>query len=168
MDCEFSCALKIVSAVVLAFFLWTFWGVVDIVYALNTGSKFNVQGFTLKTGQTRTQKPEEKFEKDIAAELGNSLVNICEYVHNSFSCEPYYGSIKGANQTLLEKAGNDIDLASVLIALLRATVFLRNTPVAQIELSTNRLMNWLGGVRDPRTAAQIIDLAPAALYFSSV
>ncbi|MCL5024420.1 MAG: transglutaminase-like domain-containing protein [Nitrospirae bacterium] len=65
MDCEFSRALKIVSTVVLAFFLWSFGGLFEIVHALNTGSKFKVQGSTLKTGQTKTQKPEQTFEKDI-------------------------------------------------------------------------------------------------------
>ncbi|WP_243688176.1 transglutaminase domain-containing protein [Geotalea toluenoxydans] len=55
-----------------------------------------------------------------ALELGNNPVKIYEWVRNNFKFEAYYGSLKGTQQTFLEKSGNDYDQASLLIALLRA------------------------------------------------
>ena len=41
------------------------------------------------------------------------------WVHDNVEYEVYNGSLKGARGTLLERRGNDIDQASLLIALLR-------------------------------------------------
>lgn len=90
------------------------------------------------------------------AEIGGSPVSLYEYVRNRFIYEPYYGSLKGGQQTLLEKAGNDIDLASALISLLRSANIPARYSCGTIELTTDRLMNWLGGIKDPRTAGQIM------------
>jgi transglutaminase-like putative cysteine protease len=90
------------------------------------------------------------------AEIGTSPVKLYEYVRNHFTYEPYYGSLKGSQHTLLEMAGDDIDLASVLIALLRSANVPSRYVCGTIELSTDDLMNWLGGIKDPNTAAQIM------------
>ncbi|TAL58169.1 MAG: transglutaminase domain-containing protein, partial [Nanoarchaeota archaeon] len=105
---------------------------------------------------------EIKFTPEVqakVAELGNSPVALYEYVRNHFTYEPYYGSLKGSQQTLLEMAGNDIDLASVLIGLMRAANIPARYSCGEIELSLDRLMNWIGGVTDPNTAAQILATA---------
>jgi len=44
-----------------------------------------------------------------ALELGNNPVKIYEWVRNNIDYQVYYGSLKGAQQTLLEGAGNDFD-----------------------------------------------------------
>ncbi|MBI5634423.1 MAG: C40 family peptidase [Nitrospirae bacterium] len=94
-----------------------------------------------------------------AAELGNSPVKIYEYVKNNFEYEPYYGSLKGAEQTLLEKAGNDFDQASLLIALLRAANIPSRYVYGTIEIPIDKLMNWVGGITDQNTATQILATA---------
>jgi hypothetical protein len=102
---------------------------------------------------------EIKFTPEInakVAEIGTLPVKLFEYVRNHFTYEPYYGSLKGSQQTLLEMAGNDIDLASVLIALLRSANIPSRYACGTIELSMDDLMNWLGGIKDPNTAAQIM------------
>jgi len=106
-----------------------------------------------------TETLEIKFTPELqakVAEIGTSPVKLYEYVRNHFTYEPYYGSLKGSQQTLLEMAGNDIDQASVLIALLRSANIPARYACGTIELSTDDLMNWLGGIKDPNTAAQIM------------
>ncbi|MCK5061892.1 transglutaminase domain-containing protein [Candidatus Parcubacteria bacterium] len=80
-----------------------------------------------------------------AAELGNNFIKIYSWVKNNIDYEPYYGSMKGSNETLVDMAGNDCDQASLLIALLRAT---GRTPAKYIrgdkELTIEALMNWVG------------------------
>jgi hypothetical protein len=94
-----------------------------------------------------------------AAELGNNPIKIYEYVRNNFQYEPYYGSLKGANQTLQEMAGNDFDQASLLIALLRASNIPARYVYGTIELTIEKLMNWVGGITNPTTAAQVLATA---------
>lgn len=101
---------------------------------------------------------EVQFSPEIKAkalELGNNPVKIYEWVRNNFKYEPYYGSLKGAQQTLLETSGNDFDQASLLIALLRAANIPAKYASGTIELPIERVMTWLG-VKDPTVAANII------------
>jgi transglutaminase-like putative cysteine protease len=94
-----------------------------------------------------------------AIELGKNPVKIYEYVRNNFQYEPYYGSLKGAQQTLQEMTGNDYDQASLLIALLRASGIHARYISGTIELPIEKLMNWVGGVTNPTTAAQVLATA---------
>ena len=55
-----------------------------------------------------------------AAELGHDPLAIFEFVR-SLGYESYQGSLRGARGTLWSEAGNGIDQASLLIALLRAS-----------------------------------------------
>jgi transglutaminase-like putative cysteine protease len=91
-----------------------------------------------------------------ALELENNPVKIYEWVRNSIDYEPYHGSLKGAQQTLAELAGNDMDQSSLLIALLRAANIPARYVSGTIELPIERLMNWIGGIKDPMTAARIL------------
>lgn len=58
-------------------------------------------------------------------ELARSLFHdpelIYEFVHNQIGYTPYWGLMKGARRTLLDKAGNDADQAMLLVDLLRAS-----------------------------------------------
>ena len=56
-----------------------------------------------------------------ARELNWNPVNIFDYVYNYVGTEWYHGSMKGAEQTLLQGSGNDSDQAALLVALLRAS-----------------------------------------------
>ncbi len=94
--------------------------------------------------------------KQLAADLEYKPLRIYEFVRNNFETEPYYGSLKGAQQTLLERAGNDFDQASLLISLLRASNIPARYVYGTVEIPIEKLMNWVGGVTDPNTAAQIM------------
>ena len=56
-----------------------------------------------------------------ATELGHDPIRIYNFVHDEILTELYAGSKKGAVGTLREGTGNDVDQASLLIALLRAS-----------------------------------------------
>jgi len=56
-----------------------------------------------------------------AQELGNDPDAIFTFVRDEIAYEPYNGSLRGARGALWSKAGNALDQASLLIALLRAS-----------------------------------------------
>ena len=86
--------------------------------------------------------------RTLAASLDNHPVKIFEYVRNNFVYEPYWGSQKGSRRTLLEKAGNDIDLASLTMALLRAAGINCRYVCGTIEMPIADAAKWIG-VEDP-------------------
>lgn len=53
-----------------------------------------------------------------ASELGNAI-NVYNYLYNNMRSEFYYGSRKGAISTFEQGGGNDADLSSLLVAMLR-------------------------------------------------
>jgi PKD repeat protein len=59
----------------------------------------------------------------LAQSLNWNPVSIYEYVKNNVETEWYWGCMKGAEETLRQKSGNDCDQATLLIALLRASGF---------------------------------------------
>jgi len=90
-----------------------------------------------------------------ANELGDVPVDIFVPIRDDFKYEPYAGSLKGAVQTLKEKAGNEWDLASLLIALLRAKGIPARYVVGTIQMPIDQAMEWLG-VEDPNMAATLL------------
>ena len=69
----------------------------------------------------------------LARGLRYDPVLIYAFVRNHVDFDPYYGSKKGANLTLLEMSGNDMDQSALLVALLRASGYspsYRSGPVA--------------------------------------
>jgi hypothetical protein len=95
---------------------------------------------------------------DLAASLGNSPARIYQHVRDTFPFEPYLGSRKGSRETLLAGSGNDYDLASLLIALLRAANVPCRYVAGTVLLSADQAMQWLG-VTDPGTAADLLATA---------
>ena len=92
----------------------------------------------------------------LASELGRDPVKIYEYVRNKISFEPYYGSRKGALLTLWERSGNDIDIASLLIALLRASGYYTRYMQGIVAVDGPSAQNWVGNAPDLATAASIL------------
>ncbi|EKD37447.1 MAG: hypothetical protein ACD_75C01126G0001, partial [uncultured bacterium] len=87
----------------------------------------------------------------LAEKLGFSPVKIFKYVYDTISYEPYYGSLKGAQGTLISGAGNDTDQASLLIALLRASNIPARYVKGRIQVldaapagKNGRAAKWLG------------------------
>jgi len=98
------------------------------------------------------------------AELAQSLnwnpVLIYEWVKNNIETEWYWGSMKGAEETLRQRAGNDCDQASLLIALLRASGFPSRYIRGVIEFfpDIERAKN-LTGINDPTKIAEFFQKA---------
>ena len=81
---------------------------------------------------------------DVRAEFSEleSVLDVYQYIKNNYTMEYYFGSRKGAVGASAEKAGNDYDIASLLIGVLRD----RNIPAryakGKIEITAEQAMEW--------------------------
>jgi len=89
--------------------------------------------------------------KELARELDYNPVKIYEYVRNNIDYAPYYGSVKGAQETLWQKSGNDFDQASLLMALLRAAGIPCRYVYGVVRIPFEQVKNWVG-IEDDRSA----------------
>ncbi len=114
--------------------------------------------------------PEAPISTEIAT-LAQSLnwnpVSIYEYVKNNIDTEWYWGCMKGAEDTLHQKSGNDCDQATLLAALLRASGFPTRYVRGVIEFfpDIERAKN-LTGIDDPAKIAEFFQ--KAGIPFSPV
>jgi cell wall-associated NlpC family hydrolase len=105
------------------------------------------------------ETPDVQFTDAIRAkaqELGGKPLKIYEWVRNNIEYAPTYGSIQGADQCLQSKICNDIDTASLLIALLRVSGVYSHYEYSTIEIPIEQAMNWVGGVTDPKMVGTIL------------
>jgi hypothetical protein len=86
--------------------------------------------------------------KALADSLGKDPIKMYDYVKNTIAYQPYWGSLKGARQTLLEKQGNDCDQASLLISLLRYSGYPARYGQALVTVDIERAKSWLGVQQD--------------------
>ena len=90
--------------------------------------------------------------RDKAAQLGTAVA-IYEYLHNTIDYAPYHGSRSGSVNTLLGKRGSDVDIASSLIAMLRAQSIPARYAVGNVRMPAAQLTNcaghWQPGRRNP-------------------
>ena len=91
-----------------------------------------------------------------AAALGNNPVKIHNWVRNTIEFIPSYGSIQGADLTLQSRRGNAFDTASLEIALLRAANIPARYVYGTVEVPTEQVMNWVGGVTTPGAAQSLM------------
>jgi large repetitive protein len=63
---------------------------------------------------------EDRFIQEMLNQVGPGAQEAFEFVRNEIGYESYKGSLRGARGTLWSKAGNSLDQASLLIALLRS------------------------------------------------
>ena len=81
---------------------------------------------------------------DVRSEFSEleSVLEVYQYIKNNYTMEFYFGSRKGAVGTSAEKVGNDYDIASLLIGILRD----RNIPAryakGEIEITAEQAMEW--------------------------
>jgi cell wall-associated NlpC family hydrolase len=123
----------------------------QIMFAQATGD--------LPTAADLAETPEVQFTPEIqarAAELGHNPVKIYEWVLNNIEYAPTYGSIQGADQCLQSRICNDMDAASLLIALLRVSGVYVHYEYSTIEIPIEKAMNWVGGVTDPKMVGTIL------------
>ncbi|MCP4686848.1 MAG: transglutaminase domain-containing protein, partial [Desulfobacterales bacterium] len=90
-----------------------------------------------------------------AARLDHSPLKIYTFVRNVIDFELYAGSRKGSLETLRSRAGNDKDIASLLISLLRHSGFASRYVTGMVELPIEATCKWLG-VDDPGAAASLL------------
>lgn len=83
-----------------------------------------------------------------AAELEHDPVKIYNWVRNNTEWLPTWGSMQDADLTLSSLKGNAFDIASLQIALLRASGIPSRYIHGTIEVPTDKFMNWAGGFTD--------------------
>jgi RHS repeat-associated protein len=108
--------------------------------------------------------PEAPLAPEIVAQassLGFDYVQIFQWVRNQVRTEWYAGSMKGAIGTLRQGAGNDVDQASLLIALLRASGGGARYVHGVVQLPVAALAVSLGVADSPAAAATaaVVDTA---------
>ena len=81
--------------------------------------------------------------RDKASQLGTA-VTIYEYLHNTIEYSPYHGSRSGSINTFLGQRGSDVDIATTLIAMLRAQGIPARYAVGTMRVPAAQLTNWLG------------------------
>ncbi len=117
------------------------------------------QAVALPTSDDLAQTPEIQFTQDIialASQLNNNPVKIYNWVRNNIEYAPTYGSIQGADMCLQSKICNDMDTASLLIALLRVSGISAHYDYGTIEVPIDKAMNWVGGVTNPQMAGTVL------------
>jgi len=92
----------------------------------------------------------------LAASLQRQPLQIYQWVRNNIEFVPTYGSVQGSQMTLDAKRGNAFDIASLLIALLRASGVAARYVTGTIEVPTAQVMNWVGGAESAKVAQQIL------------
>jgi transglutaminase-like putative cysteine protease len=91
--------------------------------------------------------------KDKAAELQYDPVKIYHWVRNTIAWQPTWGGIQNADLTLSAKRGNAMDIASLTLALLRASKIPARYVHGTIDVPAAAFKNWAGGFTDINAAA---------------
>ncbi|POZ50995.1 transglutaminase-like domain-containing protein [Methylovulum psychrotolerans] len=78
-----------------------------------------------------------------AGQLGTAVA-IYEYVHNNFEFSTYHGSRSGSVNTFNAQRGSDVDIATALIAMMRARNIPARYAVATVRMPAAQFTNWLG------------------------
>jgi hypothetical protein len=88
-----------------------------------------------------------------AQELGHNPVKIYNWVRNNVEWLPTWGATQDADVTLGSQRGNAMDIASLLIALLRASDIPARYVHGTIEVPEDKFRNWTGGFTSITAAA---------------
>jgi RHS repeat-associated protein len=113
--------------------------------------------------------------RSLAGAPGNysSAIQCFLFVSGEMEYEHYYGCKKGASLTLLERKGNDADLATLLVALLRASGYETRYALGQVAFPKTshpngwNLGDWLGfpaGVTDANIVSYSLSRGFPAVY----
>ncbi|MBZ4417857.1 RHS repeat-associated core domain-containing protein [Myxococcus sp. RHSTA-1-4] len=102
-----------------------------------------------------TQGQEVELSAEVVArarELGTAKAAY-EYVKNEFDLDWYHGSTKGSTETLRQKRGNDADLSTLLIALLRAQDIPARYVRGTVKLPLPKLADLMGLLTEAEVTA---------------
>lgn len=94
-----------------------------------------------------------------AAELGHSPVAIYNYVRNTVRFVPGYGAAQSADFTLLNGQGTQFDIATLLIALLRASDVPARYATGKIGIPAERAKRWMEPVRGAADAVELLQVS---------
>ncbi len=94
----------------------------------------------------------------LSQQLEESPLRIFNHVRATIGFDAYTGSRRGAAETLRLRAGNDMDQASLLIALLRASGIPARYATGMVEMTPAAAMNWLG-LDDASSAGSLLTTA---------
>ena len=100
-----------------------------------------------ETRETLFQTGEGSVVAEKAAALGNA-VKIYEFVRNNAEYTPYHGARSNSINSMLSMRGNDVDLASTLIAMMRSQGIKARYAVGDIRIKKSQLSNWLNVIND--------------------
>jgi hypothetical protein len=84
--------------------------------------------------------------KDKAKALNYNSAEIYNWVKQNVKWIPTWGAVQNASLTLSARQGNAMDIASLTIALLRASEIPSRYVHGTIEVEPQKFMNWAGGV----------------------
>jgi transglutaminase-like putative cysteine protease len=87
-----------------------------------------------------------------ASQLNGNPVAIYNWVRNNVQWLPTWGAIQDASHTLATRRGNAFDIASLTIALLRASGIPARYVHGTIDVPANQFRNWAGGFQDINAA----------------
>ena len=91
-----------------------------------------------------------------ALALNKNPVAIQNWVRNNIEWVPTWGAVQNADSVLSSGRGNAFDIASLTIALLRASNIPARYQIGTIEIPADKVMNWVGGVEVPAAAQQLL------------
>ena len=83
--------------------------------------------------------------RDQAQALNYDPLQIYQWVRNNIEWQPTWGSVQNSELTLSAKRGNAMDIASLSIALLRASQIPARYVHGTIEVPEDKFRNWAGG-----------------------
>lgn len=72
----------------------------------------------------------------------SGVLEVYQYIKNNYMPEFYYGSRKGSMGAFEEKAGNDYDLSSLLLAVLRDREIPAHYVRGEIEITAEQAVKW--------------------------
>ncbi len=82
--------------------------------------------------------------QDQATALNHDPVKIYHWVRNNIEWLPSWGAMQAADLTLSSQRGNSMDIASLTIALLRASGIPSRYVHGTIEINKDQFINWTG------------------------
>ncbi|MCK4613868.1 MAG: transglutaminase domain-containing protein, partial [Thermoplasmata archaeon] len=129
---------------------------IDLDGGSNPASSPDVS-ITGEPGDDDLLETEDAWISEYVGQKANSMdmEKLYRWVLEGVDYEPYLGSLKGSDQTLMQRTGNDVDQASLLIAMLRERDVPARYVYGTIQAPGNDVADWLMA-DTPGNAAQIL------------
>ena len=85
----------------------------------------------------------------------DSVLDIYQHIKNTYQMQFYYGARKGAIGTFEQKSGNDYDIASLMIEILRDRGISAKYVRGMIQLTAEQAIQWTGA-KDALSATKVM------------